>query len=290
MVIFLTSDKIMNNPFFLIMLPTFNRPDLVLRSVESIISQKYERYKLVIFNDGSTKDYSALENLIKNHPNVEYIKSENIGINKSRNIMLTSFLKNDLSDNSYFFTMSDDDYLIQNSLSQIASEIKNKKLTWYCFNCESKSQKVFKNNDYLNYEVLRYHEFRKKYRGDKHFVFKLNKFKNIRFPDKYFKNGYEYLFYHQIPSPIQTIPLKVKVIEYFDDGLTLSDLYDNQKTFDVMLKEIKTLPFNLSLYINFIKFYLKPKNIVKLIISDEKYYEIKVKLGFRDKRKNKKVN
>ena len=45
------------NPFFYIMLPTFNRPELILRSVQSVINQPYNEYKLVIFNDGSTSDY-----------------------------------------------------------------------------------------------------------------------------------------------------------------------------------------------------------------------------------------
>lgn len=88
-------------PFFYIMLPTFNRPDLIIRCVKSVLEQEYTNYKLVIFNDGSDKDYSSLENIILGHPKVEYIKSHNIGINKSRNIMLEKFLK-DETNNSFF--------------------------------------------------------------------------------------------------------------------------------------------------------------------------------------------
>lgn len=88
-------------PFFYIMLPTFNRPDLIIRCVKSVLKQEYTNYKLVIFNDGSDKDYSSLENIILGHLKVEYIKSHNIGINKSRNIMLEKFLK-DETKNSFF--------------------------------------------------------------------------------------------------------------------------------------------------------------------------------------------
>ncbi|MFC6053889.1 glycosyltransferase family 2 protein [Acinetobacter portensis] len=278
--------KISKSPFFYIMLPTFNRPELVLRSVRSVLEQAYSDYKLVIFNDGSTTNYAELESLIEGKDHIEYIKSDNIGINKSRNLMLESFLKNKNIDNAYFFTLSDDDYLKENSLSIIAEEIIKKPAVWYCFNCLSNSQHIYNNSDYVDYNVLKYSDFSKNYKGDKHFVFKLEKFTRIRYASKYFKNGYEHLFYYQIPYKIQIIPMTVKVIEYYDDGLSLSDLYDDMSTFNIKIKELRSIPFNWLLYKKFIIFYLKPKNIIKNLISEDIYYKIKVKFGFKDK-KNK---
>lgn len=272
-------------PFFYIMLPTFNRPELVIRSVESVISQSYLNYKLVIFNDGSTKDYSKLELMIKNKERIHYIKSKNIGINRSRNIMLNSFLKEHQSDDNYFFTLSDDDYLIhENALKMIADGIKRKKSIWYCFNCKSNSQDIFQNSDYLNYEKITYSDFTKKYKGDKHFVFKLNSFKQIKYPEKYFKNGFEHLFYYKIPSKIQTIPSTVKVIQYYDDGLSISNRYDGKSHLEIMVKELKSAPFIFLFYKKLFLFLIKPKNIIKIIISDEKYYRIKKKIGLKSKK------
>ena len=271
------------SPFFYIMLPTFNRPELVLRSVKSLIEQSYLHYKVVIFNDGSTADYSELESLIDGYDYIEYIKSSNVGINKSRNMMIESFLKN-CNENSYFFTLSDDDYLVKDSLKLIADEIKKELKVWYCFNCESNSQHIYKNSSYLNYEILSYSEFVKNYRGDKHFVFKLSNFKKIRYPEKYFKNGFEHLFYYQISSNIYTSPLTVKVIEYYEDGLSLSTLYDKSNTLGVMVKELKSVPFKWVFYQKFIIFFMKPKNIIKNIISEDRYYAIKKSLGLKGKR------
>ena len=271
-------------PFFYIMLPTFNRPELILRSVLSVLKQKYSNYKLVIFNDGSTKSYAELEYLIQGNGNIEYIKSKNIGINKSRNLMLESFFKEENIDNCYFFTLSDDDYLTENGLSIIAEAIIKKPSVWYSFNCLSNSQHIYNNSDYFDYNVLTYYYFSKNYRGDKHFVFKLENFINIRYPSRYFKNGYEHLFYYQIPFKIQIIPKTVKVIEYYENGLSLSDLYDDMNTFKIKIQELRSIPFNWLLYKKFITYYLNPKNIIKNLISEDNYYRIKVKFGFKDKK------
>ena len=273
------------SPFFYIMLPTFNRPELILRSVKSVIEQKYSKYKLVIFNDGSTKSYAELESLIEGNERVEYIKSHNIGINKSRNLMIESFLKKKNTDNHYFFTLSDDDYLMDSdSLEKIASEILKKDAIWYCFNCRSNSQDVFKNIPYLNYEKLKYSDFLKIYQGDKHFVFKLNAFSRIRYPERHFKNGFEHLFYYKIPAKIQTIPIFVKVIQYYEDGLSLQAIHKQYGNLELIIKEIKSAPLQVVFYRKLFFYLLKPKNIIKEIISDSKYYEIKYKLGFKKKR------
>lgn len=270
-----------SKPFFYIMLPTFNRPDLVIRSVKSVLSQKYKNYQLFIYNDGSTKDYFELEDLIKNNKNVKYIKGENIGINKSRNHMIDLFLKSKTIENCYFFTLSDDDYLISNALEIMSDEIQKIYSIWYCFNCQTESGHLFKNSNYLNYEKISYANFSKFYKGDKHFVFKLDSFKKIKYPEKYFKNGYEHVFYYQIPSKIQTIPFSVKVIEYYEDGLTLSNIYHDAKRLNVIIKELRSAPYHFIFYKKFIFFFLNPKNFLKEFISDDIYYRIKKRLGLK---------
>lgn len=276
-----------NLPFFYIILPTFNRPELVKRAVKSVISQKYENYQLIIFNDGSTESYIELENLIKSHSNIKYIKSHNIGINKSRNSILDTLTTSDASENSYFFTLSDDDYLTNDSLATISAEIQKYSSIWYCFNCTSNSQHLFSNIDFETYSQVSYSNFTKDYKGDKHFVFKLKKFKNIRYPAKHFKNGYEHIFYYQIPAKIYTIPKTVKIIEYYEDGLSRSDLYKNSLSFSTTLLQIKSAPLQFVFYKQLLKYIFKPKNIIKEAISKERYYRIKKALGLQGEKRNK---
>lgn len=275
---------IKKQPFFYVVLPTYNRPDLVMRSVYSIINQKYQYYKLIIFNDGSLVDYQQLENLVYDNGDITYIKSKNIGVNKLRNIILDSIYKeNEVTDDSYFFTLSDDDYLTEDALLIMSEYIIQYKSSWYCFNCTSYSNHIFKNTDFDDFEVIEYHKFSKNYKGDKHFVFKLNDIKNIRFPSQYFKNGYEHIFYYQLPFKIQIIPKTVKNIEYYDDGLSLSDLYEKSHTFSTLIKQIKSAPKTLMFYKMFLKHIFLPKDIIKNMISKEKYYKIKKKLGLKIK-------
>lgn len=279
-------NKIVNfdQPFLYIILPTFNRPELAVRALNSVLNQSYQHYKLILFNDGSSLDYSELESMILGLDKVEYIKSLNIGVNKLRNLILDKiFEENKEIENSFFFTLSDDDYLVDDALLLIAHEIELSAGSWYCFNCDSKSQHVFKNKDFEKKEIISYMEFTKNYKGDKHFVFKLSDIKSIRFPSNFFKNGYEHIFYYQLPFNINIIPKTVKIIEYYDDGLSLSDLYEKSHTFNVLLKQIKCAPKTWIFYKMLLKHLLLPKDIIKNLISEQRYYRIKKKFGLKTK-------
>lgn len=273
-----------DKPFFYIILPTFNRPELVVRAFNSILNQSYENYKLILFNDGSSLDYSELESKILGLERVQYIKSSNLGVNKLRNLILDEiFEKNEKLENSFFFTLSDDDYLVNDALLLMANEIKLTRGSWYCFNCVSNSQDIFKNEDFDRKEMISYIDFTKNYKGDKHFLFRLSEIKTIRFPSDYFKNGYEHIFYYQLPFKINIIPKTVKIIQYYEDGLSLSDLYKKSHTFSVLLKQIKCAPKVWIFYKMLLKHIFFPKDIIKNLISEQRYYKIKRKLGLKVK-------
>lgn len=233
-----------DTPFIFVMLPTFNRPDLVIRAVNSVLNQCCSNYKLYIFNDGSSANYSELEKLICGNKNVIYHKHDiNIGINKSRNLMLDYCSDNLHGQNVYFCTLSDDDYFLPGAFTEITKQIVfNRNKVWMCFNCESLSQDVFKNTCYTSYSEVTYDEFRRNYKGDKHFVFKLSCLKGVRYPDKFFKNGYEHIFYYKINSKIFTVPMTVKTIEYQADGLSLGPLYADHKKLSTIIKHILSDP------------------------------------------------
>lgn len=239
----------MQNVKFYILLPTFNRPQLVLRSVRSVLHQSYQNYLLIIFNDGSTCDYSALEELVKNNDRVFYIKSEsNIGINSSRNKMLALIHPKECD---YYFTLSDDDFLLGNALAIMFSEIEKANFPiWMCFNCElGKHSKYIENIGFDEYKTISFREFRADYRGDKHFIFKLLSCNKIEFPEKFYKNGHEEMYYFKINSKINIVPITVKIVEYYSDGLTVAILgRKKEKGFKDILKHIKFQPNNVTYY------------------------------------------
>lgn len=112
---------------------------------------------------------------------------------------------------------------------------------------------------------MSYDEFRDDYHGDKHFVFKLSGLSGARYPGKYFKNGYEHIFYYKIRSRIFTIPATVKAIEYQADGLSLGPLYADQNKLSTISKHILSDPKN-GLYYRWLFKELKPLKRLKKVI------------------------
>jgi glycosyltransferase involved in cell wall biosynthesis len=47
-------------PFFSVIIPTFNRATILPRALKSILSQSFSDWELIIQDDGSTDDTSAV--------------------------------------------------------------------------------------------------------------------------------------------------------------------------------------------------------------------------------------
>jgi len=71
-------------PFISICIPTYNRAEFLQRSISTILRQTYEKYEIIIIDDGSTDN---TEDVIKsfNSPKIRYIRKEHSGIPRSRN-------------------------------------------------------------------------------------------------------------------------------------------------------------------------------------------------------------
>lgn len=72
-------------PSFSIIMPTKNRPHVILRSIESVLSQSYDKWELIIVDDSSTDGtYEALLNLVSD-PRVRIVRSDGNGVSAARN-------------------------------------------------------------------------------------------------------------------------------------------------------------------------------------------------------------
>ena len=80
------------------------------------------------------------------------------------------------------------------------------------------------------------------------------------------------------PFKMQIIPKTVKIIEYYDDGL-----YEKSHTFSILIKQIKCAPKTWIFYKMLLRHIFLPKDIIKNLISKERYYKIKRKLGLKSK-------
>lgn len=68
----------MTNPRVSIVIPTYNRADLIGRTLESAVNQTFTDYEIVVVDDGSTDDTEAVVRRVAS--NARYIWQENVGI------------------------------------------------------------------------------------------------------------------------------------------------------------------------------------------------------------------
>ena len=44
----------MEKPFFTVIIPTFNRADKLVKCLNSVLSQTFDNFEIVVFDDGSS--------------------------------------------------------------------------------------------------------------------------------------------------------------------------------------------------------------------------------------------
>jgi len=91
---------------FSIVLPTFNRANFLVRSIESVLNQEYKDWELVVVDDGSTDNTrELLKEYCENDVRIKYIYQEN----KERSAARNNGLKHSTG-NWVCFLDSDDEY------------------------------------------------------------------------------------------------------------------------------------------------------------------------------------
>ena len=166
--------------FFSIIIPTFNRESQLLKTIDSIKSQNFTDYEIVIVDDFSDDDTIKLLYLYKRENNSLNIKIEKLFSNSGPNIARNVGSK--ISNGKYLiFLDSDDEFFNFNSLSEIYETIVNEnfpKLLMFS-SYYMKEKKIVS----LNYNVLDFNGFIKgKNDGEFLPVVESSMFKKFLFP------------------------------------------------------------------------------------------------------------
>lgn len=75
-----------SNPFFSIIIATYNRAQLLTRAVNSLLTQTETSWEALIVDDGSTDDtYARILPFLKPYPAIKYIRKSHSGFLLSRN-------------------------------------------------------------------------------------------------------------------------------------------------------------------------------------------------------------
>ena len=127
----------MKKPKFSIIVPVYNTEKYLKRCLDSIKSQSFKDYEVIIVNDGSTDKSSSI---ISKYP-FKVINQENQGLSVARN--------NGVKDASgeYLIFLDSDDYIEKDLLEEINNSLSNNPdLVRY------QIKEVFDNKSDINYE------------------------------------------------------------------------------------------------------------------------------------------
>lgn len=138
-------------PFFSVVMPVYNREKYVAKAVDSVLSQSYQDFELIIIDDGST---DSTGDVIRSYSDerIKYLRQNNAGPSSARN----NGIKN--SGGKYIAFLDSDDWWLKDKLKKVREAVE-----------ENPDTKIF-------------HTLERWFRGGKH----LNQKKRHRPPSGYF--------------------------------------------------------------------------------------------------------
>jgi len=118
--------------FFSVIMPTYNRANLIGKAIESVINQKYENWELLIIDDGSEdKTKQVVEKFVDKR--IKYIYQENQERSAARNNGITHSI------GEFICFLDSDDYYLPEFLTEFEKAIRenNYKNAFYFCNTYS---------------------------------------------------------------------------------------------------------------------------------------------------------
>lgn len=101
-----------NTPEITVYMPTKNRAQLMKRAAESVLSQTFTRFELIIVDDGSTDETAELLALLCADPRVRVFSNDKSGACSARNLAISE------ARGRYITGLDDDDYFLPERLAQ----------------------------------------------------------------------------------------------------------------------------------------------------------------------------
>jgi len=210
---------------FSIITPTFKRPEILGRTIESVISQSHSDWEMLVINDNPGDSSSEVIKNFNDYRIKFFENKTNSGVNFSRNYGL----ENVVNDSEYVIFLDDDDYLAPEALYDMAIELTKQRRIWLMTavgNTTNSSLTIsFKGTGTYSYawDYL----ITKKIKGDATHCINSDlingKQAKLRFPTK-IKQAEEWLFYFELSkySKIYYVQIVTKLInDYSKTGLNL---------------------------------------------------------------------
>lgn len=113
-----------------LIIPVFNSEKTVARCIESIVSQDFDDYEILLINDGSTDKSDALcKEFSEKYRTVKYFKKENGGVSSARNLGLEK------ASGKYVLFVDSDDEVSGNYFEALNEMTEKNDCDMYMFSC-----------------------------------------------------------------------------------------------------------------------------------------------------------
>lgn len=108
----------MNQPFFSVVIPVYNRSELLVRSLQHLLHQTFKSYEIIIIDDGSKENIeSIVKNNIQSEISIKILRQENLERGAARN----NGIRNAIGE--YVVLFDSDDFMQSNHLEILFSGI-----------------------------------------------------------------------------------------------------------------------------------------------------------------------
>jgi len=111
------------NPKATVIIPTYNRPDLISRAIKSVLSQTYQNFELVIIDDSPNEETEKIVKAFGN-PQIKYIRNKirtNLPSGRNQGVRESS------PDSKYIAFLDDDDEFLPLFLQKSIKILEDKK-------------------------------------------------------------------------------------------------------------------------------------------------------------------
>lgn len=129
-----------NNPQFSIIVPAYNVEQYLPKCIESVLTQSLQDFELILVDDGSTDQTSAICDQYQKTPAIKVIHQPNAGLSAARNAGVQQ------ASGEYLLFLDGDDFLEPNALKTIHDNLESE-LDLLRF----QAQEVFENGEIVRY-------------------------------------------------------------------------------------------------------------------------------------------
>ncbi len=113
---------IQNGPLVSVIIPVYNHPEWLEKSIKSVLEQTYKNIEIIVINDGSTDDIDSME--ILKDKRIKYCKNRNFGVAYSRNYGVK------LAKGKYVAFLDSDDIWMNDKLSLQIAKMEEDNTVW----------------------------------------------------------------------------------------------------------------------------------------------------------------